>query len=55
MFHTPYTRYAARRPTAAKLALSPVLVWGIRVRLPVSCRAPDLALFDPALDSKQSG
>ncbi len=44
-----------RRPTGAKLALKPVHVWGIRVRLQVACRARDLALFDVALDSKLRG
>lgn len=55
MIYTPSTRYAARKPTGAKLALKPVHVWGIRVRLQVACRARDLALFDLALDSKLRG
>ena len=44
-----------RKPTGAKLALKPVHVWGIRVRLQVACKARDLALFDLALDSKLRG
>ena len=55
MLYTPSTRFAARKPTGAKLALKPVYVWGIRVRLQVACRARDLALFDLALDSKLRG
>ena len=55
MLYTPSSRYVARRPTGAKLALKPVHVWGIRVRLQVGCRARDLALFDLALDSKLRG
>jgi integrase len=55
MLYTPSIRYTARRPTGAKLALKPVHVWGIRVRLQVACRARDLALFDLALDSKLRG
>jgi hypothetical protein len=46
MLYTPSVRYAARKPTGAKLALKPVHVWGIRVRLQVASRARDLALFD---------
>src|ERR671913_1958844 len=55
MLYTPSTRYADRKPTGAKLALKPVHVWGIRVRLQVGCRARDQALFDLALDSKLRG
>jgi hypothetical protein len=44
-----------RKPTGAKLALKPVHVWGIRIRLQVALRARDLALFDLALDSKLRG
>lgn len=55
MLYTPSARYAARRPTGAKLALKPVHVWGIRVRLQVARQARDLALFDLALDSKLRG
>ena len=44
-----------RRPTGAKLALKPVHVWGIRIRLQVASKARDLALFDLALDSKLRG
>jgi integrase len=55
MLSTPPLRYAARKPTGAKLALKPVHVWGIRVRLQVGCRARDLALFDLALDSRLRG
>lgn len=55
MLYTPSVRYAARKPTGAKVALKPVHVWGIRVRLQVASRARDLALFDLALDSKLRG
>jgi len=55
MFYTPSTQYTARKPTGAKLALKPVHVWGIRIRLQVACRSRDLALFDLALDSKLRG
>jgi hypothetical protein len=55
MFFTPSIRPAARKPTGAKLAVKPVHVWGIRVRLQVAHRARDLALFDLALDSKLRG
>ncbi len=48
-------RDAGRKPTGAKLALKPVHVWGIRIRLQVACKARDLALFDVALDSKLRG
>ena len=51
----PIRRNAGRKPTGAKLALKPVHVWGIRVRLQVACKARDLALFDLALDSKLRG
>jgi len=44
-----------RKATGAKLALKPVHVWGIRIRLQVANRARDLALFDLALDSKLRG
>jgi integrase len=47
--------YAGRKPTGAKLALKPVHVWGIRIRLQVEWRFRDLALFDLALDSKLRG
>jgi hypothetical protein len=52
MLYTPSIRYVVRTPTGAKLALKPVHVWGIRVRLQVGNRARDLALFDLGLDSK---
>src|SRR6187431_1488639 len=55
MLYTPSVRYAARKPPGTKLALKPVHVWGIRVRLQVARRARDLALFDLALDSKLRG
>lgn len=55
MLYTPSAHYTPRNPTGAKLALKPVHVWGIRVRLQVGCRAHDLALFDLALDSKLRG
>src|SRR5687768_2870176 len=48
--------YQARgRTTGAKLALKPVHVWGIRIRLQVARRLRDVALFDLALDSKLRG
>ena len=43
------------RAGGAKLALKPMHVWGIRIRLQVLRRARDLALFDLALDSKLRG
>ena len=46
---------ASRRPTGAKLALKPLHVWGIRIRLQVAVKCRDLALFDLALDSKLRG
>ena len=52
--HAPW-HTAARRTTGAKLALKPVHVWGIRIRLQVALRTRDLALFDLALDSKLRG
>ena len=39
----------------AKLALRPMHVWALRVRLQIACRSRDLALFDLALDSKLRG
>src|SRR5919112_694187 len=51
----PPTLRTNRRPTGAKLALKPVHVWGIRIRLQVAGRLRDLALFDLALDSKLRG
>jgi integrase len=44
-----------RKPRGAKRALKPVHVWGVRIRLQVSCKTRDLALFDLALDSKLRG
>src|SRR5687767_13836100 len=55
MPYTPSIGRAVRKPTGAKLALKPVHVWGIRVRLQVGGGARDLALFDLALDSKLRG
>jgi integrase len=52
---SPVRSRSGRKPTGAKLALKPVHVWGIRVRLQVACKARDLALFDLALDSKLRG
>lgn len=51
----PLPPKARPRPTGAKLALKPVHVWGIRVRLQVGRQLRDLALFDLALDSKLRG
>lgn len=47
--------HPGRKPTGAKLALKPVHVWGIRIRLQVACKVRDLAFFDLALDSKLRG
>src|SRR4029453_5791702 len=55
MLYTPSFHFAGRKLTGAKLALKPVHVWGIRVRLQVGCRARALAMFDLALDSKLRG
>ena len=52
MFYTPSARYVPNKATGAKLALKPVHVWGIRVRLQVARQPRDLALFDLALDSR---
>jgi integrase len=49
---SPIRCNSGRKPTGAKLALKPVHVWGIRIRLQVACKTRDLALFDLALDSK---
>ena len=38
-----------------KLALRPMHVWALRVRLQLARRVRDLALFDLALDSKLRG
>lgn len=46
---------SGRKRTGTKLALKPVHVWGIRVRLQVASKARDLALFDLAIDSKLRG
>src|SRR5688500_13763057 len=51
----PPNSRSSRKPTGAKLALKPVHVWGIRIRLQVALRLRDLALFDLALDSKLRG
>ncbi len=51
----PVCYNAIRKPTGAKLALKPVHVWGIRIRLQVAIKSRDLALFDLALDSKLRG
>ncbi len=55
MFYTPSIQPACRKLTGAKLALKPVHVWGIRIRLQVAHSTRDLALFDLALDSKLRG
>ena len=56
MLAIPSIRYnSGRKPTGAKLALKPVHVWGIRIRLQVACKARHLALFDLASDSKLRG
>ena len=52
---SPPRCHPGRKPTGAKLALKPVHVWGIRIRLQVACKTRDLALFDLALDSKLRG
>ena len=48
---SPPRYHPGRKPTGAKLALKPVHVWGIRIRLQVARKARDLALFHLALDS----
>ena len=53
--HASWRTGAGRRTRGAKLALKPVRVWGIRIRLQVALRTRDLALFDLALDSKLRG
>jgi integrase len=53
--HASWQPSAGRKTTGAKLALKPVHVWGIRIRLQVALRPRDLALFDLALDSKLRG
>jgi integrase len=53
--HARWRPSAGRRTTGAKLALKPVHVWGIRIRLQVALRPRDLALFDLTLDSKLRG
>jgi integrase len=52
---SPLRSHSGRKSTGAKLALKPVYVWGIRIRLQVALRLRDLALFDLALDSKLRG
>ena len=52
---SPIRSNSGRRPAGAKLALKPVHVWGIRIRLQVASKVRDLALFDLALDSKLRG
>jgi hypothetical protein len=44
-----------RTTTGAKLALKPVHVWGVPIRLQVMRQLRDLALFDLTLDSKLRG
>jgi hypothetical protein len=40
MLAIPSIRFnSGRKPTGAKLALKPVHVWGIRIRLQVACKA----------------
>lgn len=55
LFSSPLRYRTGCKPTGAKLALKPVHVWGIRIRLQVALRLRDLALFDLALDSKLRG
>jgi integrase len=52
---SPLSYRTRARRTGAKLALKPVHVWGIRIRLQVGRQLRDLALFDLALDSKLRG
>lgn len=47
--------HANGRLTGAKLALKPLHVWGIRIRLQVASKFRELALFELALDSKLRG
>jgi integrase len=53
--HTHNPVRCSPRPGGAKLALKPMHVWGIRIRLQVMRRVRDLALFELALDSKLRG
>ena len=45
----PPTPGAGPRTAGSKLALGPVHVSGIRIRLEVALKATDLTLFDPAI------
>ena len=49
------TRETVAHFRGAKLALRPMHVWALRVRLQLARRIRDLALFDLALDSKLRG
>ena len=49
------SRETVARFRGAKLALRPMHVWALRVRLQLAGRIRDLALFDLALDSKLRG
>ena len=49
------SRETATHFRGAKLALRPMHVWALRVRLQLARRIRDLALFDLALDSKLRG
>jgi len=43
----PVCYNAIRKPTGAKLALKPVHVWGIRIRLQVAIQVPRLGALRP--------
>ena len=49
------SRETVARFRGAKLALRPMHVWALRVRLQLARRVRDLALFDLAIDSKLRG
>jgi integrase len=53
--HTPFVPWNKGKVTGQKPPLKPREVWAIRVRLQISNRVRDLALFNLAIDSKLRG
>jgi len=53
--HKPFVPWNKGRVTGQKPPLKPREVWAIRVRLQISSRVRDLALFNLAIDSKLRG
>ena len=51
MLYTPTARYIPHKPTGAKLALKPMHVWAIRVRLQIARHVRDLASIWPWIAS----